>query len=822
MVKRTTRVIGTATPIHMPRAPEPGPPSSRGRSSSGSIFRGRPGAEVVRKPHVNKEEDNSQKILMALRTPSTSFEEKPKEGTATKRNGDPLSPEAPPQIHHSHHQSSTDSNLFFEPQRSPKSVAGPPQHTNSLDMAPSFTLFNQSFDSIGDTANFFSVSGPLDSTLQSTSFGAALAASDTLTGSEEKEELQLTASNGNFSQQILGGSSSGGALTFGMSPSNSFGNGPPSSRSGNMMVLGGQDNRPSSPSQVLDMYRSYSSGGGVGSKPSPEDGHLRGPIGAGGQSLPTSYTKSFGEASRGQHQYRVPPTHGHPESTDGTPGFYIFLKQHKDAFKECSFLLPGLKAALLQAPDVKEEPEDTPKRHTRNDPYGEPNPHEITIALRRVASAVCAFGGTFVGDRNPASAPPTGKSNSSQSIFREKPVESATVTPNSSTSTSPGSHRSRQRAKYDEMLPSRYYENDNRLSWEFEENPPIDDMGKEEEEEAEAEAENTKKEEEQGDGAEANPDSKSKNEGEKEEDDEGDEDNMTANGSKDGDQPKMRYRCKLCGQPKQNHTCPYQQSLARSIGAMVYPAVNAFTSDEPGVLAPPLSDMNNFVLHGSESVSSSDASPSRPTPDRHRRFNHNISSSAQVTPESMRSSPRGMATPVTTPQRSSRTPGSSHRPPSRSDMHGRRYLGGPPSVTSSSAPRGHQKKRSYRLMMTGGGPDDQGDLLFVDAVDLKPEQFRMVTASKIVSSPDAFTYPALPLPYAQRKRLSDNLFSLSKEVPQLTDECAAVLREAREKDMWDLAVAELMTQVVVVVHCHDGDSRFEGLRRYLLTLGISC
>ena len=120
------------------------------------------------------------------------------------------------------------------------------------------------------------------------------------------------------------------------------------------------------------------------------------------------------------------------------------------------------------------------------------------------------------------------------------------------------------------------------------------------------------------------------------------------------------------------------------------------------------------------------------------------------------------------------------------------------------------------------GIDDQGDLLFVEAIELKPEQFRIVTASKIVSAPDAFTYPALPLPYAQRKRLSDNLFSLSKEVPQLTDECATVLREAREKDQWDLAVAELMTQVVVVVHCHSGDSRFEGLRRYLMSLGIAC
>ena len=38
--------------------------------------------------------------------------------------------------------------------------------------------------------------------------------------------------------------------------------------------------------------------------------------------------------------------------------------------------------------------------------------------------------------------------------------------------------------------------------------------------------------------------------------------------------------------------------------------------------------------------------------------------------------------------------------------------------------------------------------------------------------------------------------------------------------MWDLAVAELMTQVVVVMHCHDGDMCFEELRRYLLTLGF--
>lgn len=451
---------------------------------------------------------------------------------------------------------------------------------------------------------------------------------------------------------------------------------------------------------------------------------------------------------------------------------------------------------------------------TEKSPYGDPSPQDIAVALRRVACAVCAFGGTFMGERR--SQDKITPKTSSQSIFREKPGDPATVTPSSSASTSPGSrHQSRQRAKYDEMLPSRYYENDNRLSWEFEENPPIED-GKDDDED---DLNDLKKE----DG-----DDKSKGgsvNGEKgRSDDSGGQSNSESgkktptNGT--NDQPKMRYRCKLCGQPKQNHTCPYQQSLARSIGTMIYPAVNAFTSAEPGVLAPALSEMNNFVGSGSESVSSAETSPSRPTPDRMRRINPGLPpSSAQVTPESLRGNARGATSPIvnqvsSTPQR--RTPASSQRR-RNAPLGSGRFMGSSPGSGSSSSSR--NKKRSHSQM---GGSDDQGDLLFVEAMDLKPEQFRIVTQCKAVNNPDAFTYPALPLPYAQRKRLSDNLFSLSKEVPQLTDECAAVLREAREKDLWDLAVAELMTQVVIVVHCNEGDSSFEGLRRYLLTLGISC
>ena len=623
-------------------------------------------------------------------------------------------------------------------------------------------------------------------------------------GSDEKTtELHLSSSTGAFSQQLLGGS------TFEMSPNNSFGNGPLIQRneSAELIMLGAPDGRATSPSQVLDMYRRSYSGGGP--EPSPRS-NRGGPLEMTGSMMLVpprshSYSRSYLE---GPPHYRG-NGFGHPEGSDGGPGFYDFLKRHKGAFKECSFLLPGLKTALLQASDAKEEPDETPKRHTGGmNPYGEPNPQDIVVAARRVASAVCAFGGTFLGEGASQHSKATTGSGS-QSIFRGKPGDSATVTPNSSASTSPGSHRSRQRAKYDEMLPSRYYENDNRLSWEFEENPPIDDMGRDEEEADELKRGGGNNDD--GDNEKNEDDDNDKNDDEDTESTNGDG-KKTPTGSKDGDQPKMRYRCKLCGQPKQNHTCPYQQSLARSIGAMIYPAVNAFTSAEPGSLAPTLTEMNNFIS-GNDSVSSAEGSPSRPTPDRLRRLNPGTTpGTAQVTPETLRGTPRGANSPITTSPQRARTPGSVRCTRPAYDLQ-RRYMGASPSPGSRGKKRGHGQM---------SGMDDQGDLLFVEAVDLKPEQYRIITASKIVSCPDAFTYPALPLPYAQRKRLSDNLFSLSKEVPQLTDECAAVLREAREKDMWDLAVAELMTQVVVVVHCHDDDSRFEGLRRYLMTLGIAC
>ena len=139
------------------------------------------------------------------------------------------------------------------------------------------------------------------------------------------------------------------------------------------------------------------------------------------------------------------------------------------------------------------------------------------------------------------------------------------------------------REKYDQSLPLRYYENNNHLSWDVEENPPIGSPEMNSTHLNKSEDENDNRDQAQtGDSSVVD-----------------NEDNVAASEGKDetssDETPKTRYRCKLCGQPKQNHTCPYQQALQRNIGTMSYPALNAFQCKENGKLAPALSDMNNFV-----------------------------------------------------------------------------------------------------------------------------------------------------------------------------------------------------------------------------------
>jgi len=497
-----------------------------------------------------------------------------------------------------------------------------------------------------------------------------------------------------------------------------------------------------------------------------------------------AYDHTHGQSMQGYSQ-PIPPTVG-VSPLEGAPAFYFVLRRWRKCFGRFTFLLPGLKVRETCSVNVsaiggitltngsskktKVAGGSLPYTDHRGKQFPDPNPAEIEIATRRVIAAVCAFGGSVQRASTPS------RQTGSSSIFRTKYTGSSLP-------------KTKQQIAYEERLPQRYYENNNHLSWEVEDSPPI--VVSSEEEELVS--------------------SKSGGSGKK-----GSKNSTTAPGgrgsgsigkakspspspppgSSAGDPPKMKYRCKLCGQPKQNHVCPYQQALQRSIGTMCYPAVNAYSSVEPGIIAPALNDANNFT-EGIDDVS--------PLENTSPRTIMGPDDPHNVTPESMRSSLNKAKSP------DSMLPGTPESI-SRRQGHGAVYF----------SPHQRQMRRGEYSKMRGFGTELPSHPLFKEPMNMKREQFRTVSSPKDNSKRGAFTYPSLPLTYTQRKRLSDSLFAMSKEVPGLTDECAIVLREGRQKQKWDLAVAELLTQVVITVHCRDGDNTLEGLRQYLLTLGIAC
>jgi hypothetical protein len=338
---------------------------------------------------------------------------------------------------------------------------------------------------------------------------------------------------------------------------------------------------------------------------------------------------------------------------------------------------------------------------------------------------------------------------------------------------------SRSQADYDQVLNTRYYENDSHLSWDVEENPPV----------GSADSNSTanpgglhstspKSEDEQGDKGKMqkgntrlpaiidNEDSIASVEGRDE----------NSSGS------KTRYRCKLCGQPKQNHTCPYEKALLRHMGTMSYPALNAFQCKESGNLAPALSDMNNFVdlendlddEYGDDLMTPEDCKSGDP-----------ISGISSLKKRSLDSIPAFDASPDETKELMA-------------------------------------KRRKTRRIAKGAKSERyQGDdKLFHEAMDIRPEQHRIVSPN-VTNQMGDFRYPTLPLSFEQRKNASEDLFELSQQIVGLTEECAEVLHIARESNAWDLAVAELITQVLVIISCPLGDNVLNGLRRHLETLGVS-
>lgn len=405
----------------------------------------------------------------------------------------------------------------------------------------------------------------------------------------------------------------------------------------------------------------------------------------------------------GYEAYRSDTTHAY-----SNPVFV--LRSCRDAFRGCTFVL-----SHVQDPNPLVVQCTIPGSFYRHHNPGNMqsqyyDPRDLVIACHRVKAAVCAFGGWI------SVAPPRGR----MPIFRGV---------------------DHWNAQYASRLHRRYHLNGSQISWDAEENPPIhidpdESIGQTKQERLD-EIQLSPEGSPERDCAHAPTPSPTTECGD--------------------DQPKMKYRCKLCGQPKQNHNCPYRHAMQRNIGISVYPAVNAYTASEPGHLAPALSDMNNFIDRSDDGFLDT-ARPSPHAPD-----------SSVLTP------PCGGS--------------------GGSDNRKRKYAEtlDPEPIIRQVSP-------------------------FAQAESLCREQYRAISAP---AKEGDFQYPPLPLSFQERKRLSDTLFALSKEIHHLHEEVASILHDARARDLWDMAVAQVMTQVIVALYCGEGDKRLDGLHHYLLGIGIS-
>ena len=345
---------------------------------------------------------------------------------------------------------------------------------------------------------------------------------------------------------------------------------------------------------------------------------------------------------------------------------------------------------------------------------------------------------------------------------------------------------------YDDILHQRYTVTATRISWEVEADPPISvpsDVVQSKEKKGKKKEATTRPE-------------LGKGKLSQKESSEANSSNEKPSVSSKGQQ-KAKYRCKLCGKPKNNHVCPYDKSAQRTIAVMVRPTINAFTTDEPaGVLTPSLSEMNNFVAYGSHDFScDGDNDSGRTETHSHDQLSslrkiNNGGVVSRVTPDI-----RSHGRQTTTQQ------GSSPRPPTSGFIPG-----------------------SYGSL-SQGGRDQIGNLKPEVILKLRNEQFRAVSSSKVPNrdgndaslfdvGDDGYDYPHIPLTFHGRKVLSDTLFFMAKKVPSFTTEVALMLRTARGKDDWDQAVAELMTQVIVGLFCTEDDHELNGLRDYLRSIGI--
>jgi hypothetical protein len=431
--------------------------------------------------------------------------------------------------------------------------------------------------------------------------------------------------------------------------------------------------------------------------------------------------------------------------------FFVLLRKMAPAFKAFRFTLPEMR-----------EPVSETKEGSKPSRLYRPTEGQLVTARRRVNSSVCAFGGVI--------AHRVVSFDASRDDIKVEMEE---------------------KRQYDENLSMRYFMKENCVSWDVEIHEAIRPSAKKAKVDANKVPETPKLTATNNDHisspycAPVTPRSPG----------------STNDGNKEGKKGKTKYRCKLCGLPKQNHTCTYNSKVVRSIGTQVYPVVNAFVSNEPGLLAPALSEMNNFTSMLSQDTTTAPTHPVYRAP--YSGYNGPITPDSHWSP----TTPGGLST------MSSSDPGT------------------PGTPHSTYSVRNNFRKRDYSVMSTTmthtspGGYNARSkpyDTMFRDTMEIKREQFRSVRTSVAEKVLQSYQYPLVPTPYLQRKEMGDTLFALSKEVPSLADSCASILREARENDEWDQAVAELTTQVLVVLKCEDDDYTLEGLMKHLNGLGIAC
>eukprot|EP00986_Skeletonema_menzelii_P003676 scaffold1172_cov144-Skeletonema_menzelii.AAC.1 len=444
-------------------------------------------------------------------------------------------------------------------------------------------------------------------------------------------------------------------------------------------------------------------------------------------------------------------------NTDGKDAaFYQFLQMLSPAFEGCTFLLPWLRASETKAKvNVSLYGSFRLNQGTLFTPVTTgPSESDLNTAKRRIQSAICAFGG-ITNKKKEGEQPvveklaSSSRQNSKSSIFRSRNSDAS----NSSSSFASGSKsgvlkRKRKnrsilrREKYEKKLRNQYFENGNRLSWDVQHNLQLTLSG-----------------------------AKTFDEGDNS-DDSSTKPSMKTDKDVDSNRP-TKYKCTLCGNLKKKHICANQPTILRSIGVNVYPAVNAYTADEPGSFTCALSEMNNFITSSSNGICGVASS------EEVARDFTNLPAHIQVTTSK------------------------SMKPYLRKSI-----LSGAPKCHQQ---RGREEEESHNYST---------DLIFQPSMEITNDQYLNVES---LPTDRDYTYPAVPLTFGQRKSMSDALLSISKSVPELTRACAFILKDARKKNQWDQAVAELMAQVLCILKCSSSkDYSLEGLKQYLLEFGISC